>query len=78
MKLINYLIIRITVFFTIIMLLWGSIYLWLQMNEIHVGNDEGLINLKQEFVLKANANAGFVENMEKTQPINLRILKCLM
>ncbi len=73
MKLINYLIRRITLAFTIIMLLWSGVYLWLQMKEIYDGNDEGLINLKQEFVLKANSTKGFVENMENDQPINLRV-----
>ncbi len=73
MKLINYLIVRITLVFTIIMLLWSGVYLWLQMVEIYDGNDEGLINLKQEFVLKANKVKGFVENMEKDQPINLQV-----
>ncbi len=73
MKLINYLIVRITLVFTIIMLLWSGVYLWLQMVEIYDGNDEGLINLKQEFVLKANKEKGFIENMENEQPINLRV-----
>ncbi|MDR1739827.1 MAG: HAMP domain-containing histidine kinase [Bacteroidales bacterium] len=73
MKLINFLIRRITVFFAVIMLLWGGVFLWMQMREIHLGNDEGLINLKQEFVLKANTTKGFAENMEEEQPLNLRI-----
>jgi signal transduction histidine kinase len=55
------------------MLLWSGVYLWLQMVEIYDGNDEGLINLKQEFVLKANSIKGFVENMENEPPINLRV-----
>ena len=73
MKLVNYLIIRITLVFTIIMILWSIVYLLLQMHEIHDGNDEGLINLKQEFVVQANTVEGFVESMEKFQPINLII-----
>ena len=73
MKLVNYLILRITLYFTIIMLLWSGVYLWLQMHEIYDGIDEGLTNLKQEFVVKANTYEGFVENMQRFQPINLRV-----
>ncbi len=71
MKLINYLILRITLAFTIIMLLWSGVYLLLQIYEIHDGNDEGLINLKQEFVMKANRVEGFVEDMTKYSPLNM-------
>jgi signal transduction histidine kinase len=53
------------------MLLWSVVYLLLQMHEINDGNDEGLINLKQEFVIKANTAKGFVENMEQNTPLNL-------
>ena len=70
MKLVNYLTLRITLYFTIIMLLWSGVYLWLQMQEIHEGIDESLINLKQEFVINANTIERFVEIMERTQPIN--------
>jgi signal transduction histidine kinase len=41
------------------------------MKEIHDGNDEGLTNLKQEFILKANRIPNFVENMESDAPLNL-------
>jgi signal transduction histidine kinase len=41
------------------------------MKEIHDGNDEGLINLKQEFIAKANKMPGVVENMETNAPLNL-------
>ncbi|MDR1557307.1 MAG: HAMP domain-containing histidine kinase [Tannerellaceae bacterium] len=71
MKLINYLILRITLFFTVVLLLWSGVYFILQMKEIHDGNDEGLTNLKQEFVLKANKIPHFVENMERNAPLNL-------
>ena len=71
MKLINHLIFRITLYFTIVMLLWSGVYFFLQMREINDGNDEGLTNLKQEFVLKANRVPGFVENMERYAPLNL-------
>lgn len=71
MKLINYLILRITILFTIIMLFWSAIYFVLQMNEINDGNDEGLTNLKQEFIAKANTNPGFVEALEIHNPLNI-------
>jgi len=71
MKLITHLILRITLYFTIVMLLWSGVYFFLQMNEIHDGIDEGLTNLKQEFILKANRVPGFVENMERDAPLNL-------
>jgi signal transduction histidine kinase len=71
MKIINYLIPRITVLFTIVMLFWSAFYFMLQMREIHDGNDEGLTNLKQEFIAKANRLSGFVEKMESESPLNL-------
>lgn len=71
MKLINYLILRITLVFSIAMLFWTVIYFFIQMEEIYDGNEEGLINLKQEFVVKANEIPNFVEEMEKTSPLNL-------
>ena len=40
MKLINHLIHRITLFFTIVMLCWSAFYFALQMKEIHDGNDD--------------------------------------
>jgi signal transduction histidine kinase len=55
------------------MLLWTVVYLLLQMREIHVGNDEGLINLKQEFIARSNRIDGFVETMEKQSPLNLAV-----
>ncbi|MDR2424140.1 MAG: HAMP domain-containing histidine kinase [Prevotellaceae bacterium] len=73
MKLINFLILRITLFFTVVMLFWSAIYFLLQMNEIHDGNDEGLTNLKQEFIAKANTVPGFVENLTNNAPLNLII-----
>jgi signal transduction histidine kinase len=73
MKLINYLIFRITLFFTAVMLLWSGVYFFLQMKEIHDGNDEGLTNLKQELILKANRVPDFVENMERNAPLNLAV-----
>jgi signal transduction histidine kinase len=43
------------------------------MKEIHDGNDEGLTNLKQEFIAKANKIPGFVENLENTAPLNITV-----
>jgi signal transduction histidine kinase len=43
------------------------------MKEIHDGNDEGLTNLKQEFIAKANNSAGFVEALETHNPLNIII-----
>ena len=73
MKLINHLILRITLFVAPVMLFWGAVYLFLQMKEIHDGNDEGLTNLKQEFISKANSSPGFVETLKNNAPINFRI-----
>jgi signal transduction histidine kinase len=53
------------------MLFWSAIYFVLQMNEINDGNDEGLTNLKQEFIAKANTNPGFVEALEIHNPLNI-------
>jgi signal transduction histidine kinase len=41
------------------------------MSEIHDGIDEGLNNLKQEFIIKANATEGFVADMVKYNPLNI-------
>jgi signal transduction histidine kinase len=71
MKLTRYLVSRITWCFTAVMLLWSGLYFVLQMKEIHDGNDEGLTNLKQEFIHKANRLPDFVENMERDAPLNL-------
>jgi hypothetical protein len=73
MKLIDYLISRITLFFTAVMLLWAAVYFLLQMKEIHDGVDEGLTNLKQEFIAKANTAPGFVDILETNSPPNFII-----
>ncbi|MDR2118639.1 MAG: HAMP domain-containing histidine kinase [Tannerellaceae bacterium] len=73
MKLIDHLILRISIAFTIVIAFWSAIYFFLQMKEINDGNDEGLTNLKQEFIAKANSIAGFVENLEKYNPLNIII-----
>jgi signal transduction histidine kinase len=73
MKLINHLTLRLTFVFVIVMLFWSAVYFFLQMKEIHDDNDEGLTNLKQEFIAKANNNRGFVEMLETHNPLNIII-----
>jgi signal transduction histidine kinase len=73
MKLADYLISRITLSFTAVMLIWAAVCFFLQMKEIHDGIDEGLTNLKQEFIAKANATPGFVENLKNHTPPNFII-----
>lgn len=41
------------------------------MNEIYDGIDEGLNNLKQEFVYKANSSSDFIVSMERHNPLNI-------
>jgi hypothetical protein len=73
MKLTDYLISRITLSFTAIMLIWAAIYFFLQMKEIHDGIDEGLTNLKQEFIAKADTAPEFVEMLKDNTPPNFII-----
>ena len=75
MKLANYLTLRLSLLFIFTMLLWSVIYLFTQMNEIYSGIDEGLNNLKQELILEANKKPGFIDNMERYDPLNLIIEK---
>lgn len=75
MKLSNYLTIRLAGIFIAIMLVWSIIYFFIQMREIYDGIDEGLNNLKQEFVYKANQSTDFVTDMEKHNPLNIIIEK---
>ncbi|MDR2497448.1 MAG: HAMP domain-containing histidine kinase [Tannerellaceae bacterium] len=70
MRLTNHLISRITLWFAVVMLFWSALYFLFQMKEIHDGNDEGLTNLKQEFIAKANALPGFVEKLTADTPLN--------
>lgn len=71
MKLVNHLTIRLSGIFILILSVWSVFYFIFQMNEIHDGIDEGLNNLKQEFILKANDSPEFVINMEKYNPLNM-------
>lgn len=73
MKLANYLTLRLSFLFSLILLIWSVIYFFIQMKEIYDGIDEGLNNLKQELILKANKTPDFIENMEKYDPLNLII-----
>lgn len=75
MKLSNHLTIRLSGIFIVIMLIWSVIYLIIQMNEIYDGIDEGLSNLKQEFVYKANNSPDFITDMEKHNPLNIIVNK---
>ncbi|WP_029906103.1 HAMP domain-containing sensor histidine kinase [Prevotella sp. 10(H)] len=75
MKLESHITIRLSGIFIITLFAWSLIYFYLQMTEIHDGIDEGLNNLKQEFVYKANRSPGFVTDMEKHNPLNIIIKK---
>ncbi|MFV0535756.1 MAG: sensor histidine kinase [Dysgonomonas sp.] len=75
MKLSNYLTVRLAGVFIAIMLVWSIIYFFIQMREIYDGIDEGLNNLKQEFVYKANRSPDFVADMERHNPLNIIIEK---
>lgn len=75
MKLSNHLTIRLSGIFILIMLVWSIIYFFFQMTEIYDGIDEGLNNLKQEFIYEANRSPDFVVDMEKHNPLNIIIDK---
>lgn len=75
MKLSNHLTIRLAGIFIAIMLVWSVIYFFTQMKEIYDGIDEGLNNLKQEFVYKANNSPDFVSDMAKHNPLNIIVEK---
>ncbi len=69
MKLINYLILRISLVFTIIMLTWSALYLVPQRNEINTRKDNYLLSLREQFISRANSMKGFVENYDaKSSP----------
>lgn len=78
MKLSNHLTIRLSGAFIIIILAWSVIYFFIQMKEIHDGIDEGLNNLKQEFIYKANNTEGFIEAMAAYNPLNIEIEKNIL
>lgn len=71
MKLVNYLTLKITLSFLIILTAWSAIYFSLQIREIYDDIDEGLDNLRQEFIVKANKSADFTVDMMKHNPLNI-------
>ncbi len=73
MKLVNYLLYRSVGVIFLVIFLWSVAYFFFQMYEIHDGIDEGLLNLKQEFVLDANTSPHFVEDMQKHNPLNIMV-----
>lgn len=73
MKLVNHLLFRLYGIFLLILCIWSGVYFVVQMNEIHDGVDEGLINLKQEFIRKANSDPDFAEIMAVHNPLNVYI-----
>lgn len=73
MKLVNYLTFRLTLSFLIILTVWSAIYFRLQMFEIYDDIDEGLSNLRQEFVLNANKSSDFTESMMRHNPLNIKV-----
>ncbi|NDV70359.1 HAMP domain-containing sensor histidine kinase [Dysgonomonas sp. 25] len=73
MRLVNYLTSRLLIFFLLILTVWSVIYFSLQMREIYEDIDEGLENLRQEFVMKANLSSQFTEDLMKHAPLNMII-----
>lgn len=71
MKLANHLTIRLCGLFILILSLWSVIYFLMQMHEIYDDIDEGLTNLKQEFIVQADNDSAFVESMVKYNPFNM-------
>jgi signal transduction histidine kinase len=71
MKLVNHLVLRLSATFIAVLFVWSVVYFFLQMKEVYDGIDEGLNNLKQEFIIKANTTDGFVADMVKYNPLNM-------
>ena len=71
MKLATHLTFRLSALFLIILMIWSVIYFFMQMYEIHDGIDEGLDNLKHEFLLQVDNDPEFVEVMVKHNPLNI-------
>lgn len=70
-KLSSYLSFRLLGVMLTVLFIWSAVYFFVQMREIHAGIDEGLENLKQEFIRKAGTNPNFIEDMEKYRPLNI-------
>lgn len=73
MRLANHLSIRISLIFSSILLIWGIVYYVIQVREIRDDIDEGLEKLKQEFILKANEDNGYIESTIAHPPFNVII-----
>jgi signal transduction histidine kinase len=73
MKLVNHLLLRLSVSFLAVLFVWSLVYFFIQMNEVYDGIDEGLNNLRQEFILKANSTESFVADMVKYNPLNMMV-----
>lgn len=71
MKLANYVNIRLSIVFSSVLFIWSIAYCIIQMYEIHDGIDEGLSNLRQEFVVKANSDSLFIDKMQQYNPLNI-------
>lgn len=71
MKLSDHLTLRLSGIFILIIFIWSVVYLFIQMKEIHDGIDEGLNNLKQEFIYKANNSPDFINAMIEYNPLNI-------
>ncbi|MDH6309729.1 signal transduction histidine kinase [Dysgonomonas sp. PFB1-18] len=75
MKLSNHLTLRLAAVFMLVIFVWSIIYFVIQMKEVYDGIDEGLNNLKQEFVYKANNSPDFVTAMLQHNPLNIIVEK---
>ena len=73
MKLANLLTIRLIKLLLFVLAIWSVIYFLMQMHEIYDDIDEGLTNLKQEFIVQANRDSAFVDNMVIYNPINMKV-----
>jgi signal transduction histidine kinase len=71
MKLVNHLVYRLLGMMLPVIGVWSVACFLVQMYEIHDGIDEGLINLKQEFIRQANTEADFIDDMVKDNPLNI-------
>ncbi|MDR1154351.1 MAG: HAMP domain-containing histidine kinase [Bacteroidales bacterium] len=75
MKLVDHLVYRLLGMMLPVIGVWSVACFLMQIYEIYDGIDEGLINLKQEFIRQANTEPGFVNDMEKHNPLNIIVKK---
>lgn len=73
MKLANHLTTRLVALLLLVLAVWSVIYFVMQMHEIYDDIDEGLTNLKQEFIVQANTDPAFVDMMLAYNPINMKV-----